>query len=84
MAAMTLRSTGAKPLMRTEHPLTKTRYTLRSDGKILRQWRYSDGKLSNATVSHSFANHTDAARLMENFRRFAAKMAPDGTVEVLA
>jgi hypothetical protein len=68
MAKMTTNS--AYPVASFETPDGKVKFTLRSDGKVLRQFRI-DGSLEGATISGDAGNERTTARL--RFNNYAAK-----------
>lgn len=83
MAKMTL--ANAHPLAHAEVVTTagtKVRYTVRSDGKLLRQFRF-DGRLEGAAISATFKAR-EAVELVAAFRRYVARFDSSAIVEVLS
>lgn len=77
MAKMT--TDTAKPLMRID--TDGARYTLRSDGVILYQWRY-EGRLRHATRLTRFKDTVPASEYRAAFGRFALRRQLPAPVSV--
>lgn len=79
MAKMT--TDTAKPLMRIDTVDGGARYTLRSDGVILWQWRH-EGRLRPATRLTKFKDTVPASEYRAAFGRFAVRRQLPAPVSV--